>query len=77
MPRLRDVTNSHTHKLCADDEDTVNIICHCLALACKIYSDWGCMSLRPTDIEKVKVDSLIGLTANTRLDIIIYCHKTS
>jgi hypothetical protein len=45
----------------------VHSICHCPALACKSYRIWGSMFLKPEDLEKLRVDSLLSLVANTRL----------
>ena len=62
---------SHTHKpghaerqewpLCGHDkEDTVHTVCHCPVLACKRYRILGWMILKPEDLEKVRVGSLLS-----------------
>jgi hypothetical protein len=45
-----------------DTEDS-----HCPVLACKRYRIWGCMFLKPEDLQKVRVSSLLSLVANTGL----------
>jgi hypothetical protein len=58
-------------RLCGyDKEDSVHIVCHCLVLASKRYSIWGSMLLKPQDLEKVRVGSLLSLVANIGLGLI-------
>jgi hypothetical protein len=42
-------------------EGSVHIVCDCPVLACKIYTIWGSMFLKPEDFEKVRVGNLLGL----------------
>ena len=44
--------------------------CHCLALAYKRYGTLGGMFLTPKDLENMRINGLIILTANTRQGII-------
>ena len=65
----------HTEKqecwLCGyDKEDTVHTVRDCLLLACKIYRIWGSMFLKPEDLEKVRVSSLLSLVAYTGLGLV-------
>jgi hypothetical protein len=58
-------------RLCGyDREDSVHIVCDCPVLACKRYRIWGCMFLKPEDLEKVRVSSLLSLVANTGLGLV-------
>jgi hypothetical protein len=52
-----------------DKEDSVHFVCDCPVLACKRYRIWGNMFLKPEDLEKVRVSSLLSLVANTGLDL--------
>ena len=49
---------------------TVYTVCQCPVLACKRYRNWGCMFLKPEDLEKVRVGSLLSLVANTGLGLV-------
>jgi hypothetical protein len=65
-------TLGHTRRqqswLCGyEKEDSVHIVCDCPVLACKRYRILGCMFLKPEDIEKVRVSSLLSLVANIGL----------
>jgi hypothetical protein len=44
------------------------VVNHCPALACKRYRTLGCMFLKPNDWENIRVNGLISLVANTKLD---------
>ena len=57
-------------RLCGHDkEDSVHIMCDCPVVACKRYRIWGRMFLQHEDLEKVRVDSLLSLVANTGLGL--------
>jgi hypothetical protein len=57
--------------LCGHDkEDSVHIVCDCTVLACKRYRIWGSMFLKPEDLEKVRVSSLLSLVVNTGLGLV-------
>ena len=43
---------------------------HCPVLACKRYRTWGSMFLRPKDLEKLRVGSILSLVANTGLGLV-------
>lgn len=51
-------------------EDSVCIVCHCLALACKRYGILGGMFLTLKDLENMRMNGLIILIDDTRLGII-------
>lgn len=58
-------------RLCGDlKEDSVCIVCHCLALARKRYGTLGGMFLTLKDLENMRMNGLIILVANTRQGII-------
>ena len=69
---------AHSHRLGRTEwqdcrchkEDSVHIVCHCPILACKGYRIWGSMFLRPEDLEKVRVGSLLILVAITGLGLV-------
>jgi hypothetical protein len=44
-------------------EDSVHIVCDCPVLACIRYGTWGCIFLKPEDLENVRVSSLLSLVA--------------
>ena len=58
-------------------EDSVHIVCHCAALACKIYRNLGRVFLTPKGLENMRVNGLINLVANTRLGILKYRGDTT
>jgi hypothetical protein len=59
-------------RLCGyDKEDSVHTVCESPVLACKIYRIRGSMFLRPEDLEKVRVSSLLSLVANTGLLLLL------
>jgi hypothetical protein len=63
-------------RLCGHDkEDSVHIVCDCPVLACKRYRIWGCMFLKPEDLETLKVSSLLSLVANTWLGLVSQSHR--
>ena len=49
---------------------TVYTVCQCPVLACKRYRNWGSMFLKPEDLEKVRMGSLLSLVANTELGLV-------
>jgi hypothetical protein len=49
---------------------TVYTLIDCPVLACKRYKIWGCMFLKPEDLENVRVNSLLSLVANTGLVLV-------
>jgi hypothetical protein len=53
-----------------DKEDTVHTVCDCPVLACKRYRIWGCVFLKPEDLENVRVSSLLSLLAKTGLGLV-------
>jgi hypothetical protein len=53
-----------------DKEDSVHIVCDCPVLACKRYRIYGCMFLKPEDLENVRVSSVLSLVANTGLSLV-------
>jgi hypothetical protein len=58
-------------RLCSyDKEDSVHTVCDCPVLACKRCRIWGNMFLKPKDLEKVSVGSLLSLVANTGLGLV-------
>ena len=72
------LSTAHQHKLghtvglnadyCVDMiKRTVYIVC---APACKRYRNWGSMFLRPEDLQKVRVSSLLSPVANTGLGLV-------
>jgi hypothetical protein len=50
-----------------DKEDSVHTVCDCPVLPCERYKIWSNMFLRPEDLEKVRVNSLLSLVASTEL----------
>jgi hypothetical protein len=63
-------TEQQECQLCQyDKEDSVHIVCHCPILACKRYRIWGSMFLRPEDLKKVRVSSLLSLVGNRGLGL--------
>jgi hypothetical protein len=55
-------------RLCGyDKEDNVHTVCDCPVLACKSCRIWGSMFLKPEDLEKARMGSLLSLVANTGL----------
>ena len=46
-------------------------MCDCPVLACKRYRILGYMFLKPEDLKKVRVSSLLSLVANTGLGLLI------
>jgi hypothetical protein len=65
------VTEWQKCRLCGyDKEDSIHIVCDCFVLACKRYRIWDSMFLKPEDLEKVRVSSLLSLAANTGLDLV-------
>jgi hypothetical protein len=48
----------------------LHIVCHGPELACKKYRTWSSMFLRPSDLQKLRLGSLLSLVANTRLGLI-------
>jgi hypothetical protein len=64
-------TEQQECQLCGyDKEDSVHIVCLCPVLACKRYRIWGIMFLKPEDLEKGRVGSLLSLVANTGLGLV-------
>ena len=62
--------------LCGHDKEaSVHTVCHCPVLACKIYKIWGSMFLKPEDLEKVRMGSLLSLVTNTGLGLVFQPHK--
>jgi hypothetical protein len=58
-------------RLCGYDKGhSVHTVCDCPVLACKRYRIWGSMFLKPEDLEKVRVSSLLSLVANTGLGLV-------
>ena len=58
-------------RLCGCDAgDSVHSLCDCRVLACKRYRIWGNMFLKPEDLEKGRVSSLLCLVANTWLGLV-------
>jgi hypothetical protein len=58
-------------RLCGyDKEDIVHTVCDCSVLARKRYRIWGSMFLKPEDLEKVRMSSLLSLVANTGLGLV-------
>jgi hypothetical protein len=58
-------------RLCGyEKEDSVHIVCDWPVSACKRYRIWGCMFLKPEDLENVRMSSLLSLVANTELGLI-------
>jgi hypothetical protein len=53
-----------------DKKDSVHIVCDCPALPCERYRIWSNMFLKPKNLEKVRVSSLLNLMANTRLGLV-------
>jgi hypothetical protein len=51
-------------------------MCDCPILACKRYRIWGCMFLKPEDLENVKVSSLSSLVASTGLGLVFQPHTS-
>jgi hypothetical protein len=42
-----------------------------MSLPCKIYRIWGSMFLKPEDLHKVRVGSLLSLVANIGLGLVL------
>jgi hypothetical protein len=64
-------TEGQECRLCGyEKEDSVHIVCDCPVLACKRYRTLGYMFLKPEDLKKVRVSSLLSLVANTGLGLI-------
>jgi hypothetical protein len=64
-------TEQQECRLCGHDkEDSVHMVCECPVLACKRYRIWGCRFLKPEDLEKVRVSSLLSLVANTGFGLV-------
>jgi hypothetical protein len=58
-------------RLCGcDKEDSVHFVCDCPVLARKRYRIWGSIFLKPEDLKKVKVSSLLCLVVNTGLGLV-------
>jgi hypothetical protein len=58
-------------QLCGyDKEDSGHIVCDCPVSACRRYRIWGRMFLKPEDLEKGRVSSLLCLLANTGLGLV-------
>jgi hypothetical protein len=63
-------TERQEYQLCGyDKEHSVHSEFHCPVLACKRHSILGIMFLKPEDLEKVRVSSLLSLVANTGLSL--------
>jgi hypothetical protein len=63
-------TEGQECRLCGyEKEDSVHIVCDCPVLAWKRYRIWGSMFLKPEDLQKVRVNSLLSLVANTGLGL--------
>jgi hypothetical protein len=45
-------------------------VCDCPGLACKKYSIWESMFLKPEDLENIRVSSLLSLVVNTGLGLV-------
>ena len=61
-------TEQQERRLCEHDKgDSVHIVYHCPVLACKRYRIWSSRFLKPKDLEKVRVGSLLSLAANAGL----------
>ena len=56
--------------LCGYDKEDSGHVCHCLVLACERYKIWGSMFVKPEDLEKVRVGSLLSLVANTGIGLV-------
>jgi predicted Zn-ribbon and HTH transcriptional regulator len=64
-------TEGQECRLCGyEKEDSVHIVCDCPVLACKRYRIFGCMFLKPDDLQNVWVSSLLILVANTGLGLV-------
>jgi hypothetical protein len=68
-------TWTHTERqkcrLCGyNKEDTVHTVCQCPGLACKRYRFWGSRFLKPEDVEKMRVGSLLSLVDNAGLGLV-------
>jgi hypothetical protein len=64
-------TEGQECRLCGHEkEDSVHIVCDCPVLACKRYRIFGCMFLKPEDLQNVRVSSLLSLVANTGLGLV-------
>ena len=64
-------TERQEYRLCGyATKDSVHIVCDRTVLARKRYRIWGSMFLKPEDIEKVRVGSLLSLVANTGLGLV-------
>jgi hypothetical protein len=63
-------TEGQECRLCGYEKDSIHIVCDCPVLACKRYGILGYIFLKPEDLKKVRVSSLLSLVANTRLGLI-------
>jgi predicted Zn-ribbon and HTH transcriptional regulator len=64
-------TEGQECRLCGyEKEDSVHTVCDCPVLACKRYRIFGCMFLKPEDLQNMRVSSLLSLVANTGLGLI-------
>jgi predicted Zn-ribbon and HTH transcriptional regulator len=64
-------TEGQECRLCGyEKEDSIHIVCDCPVLACKGYRILGYMFLKPEDLKKERVSSLLSLVANTGLGLI-------
>ena len=72
LPYKTGQTERQECRLCGYDKaDSVHIVCDCRVLACKRYGRWGSMFLKPEDLEKVRVGSLLSVVANTGLGLVL------
>jgi predicted Zn-ribbon and HTH transcriptional regulator len=64
-------TEGQECRLCGyEKEDSVHTVCDCPILACKRYRILDYMFLKPEDLKKVRVSSLLSLVGNTGLGLI-------
>jgi hypothetical protein len=64
-------TEGQESRMCGyEKEESVHIVCDCPVLACKRYRIFGCMFLKPEDLQNVRVNSLLSLVANTGLGLV-------
>jgi hypothetical protein len=65
------LTERQECRLCGCDKgDSVHTVCDCPVLTCKRYRILGCMFLKPEDLDKLRVGSLLSLVANTGLGLV-------
>jgi hypothetical protein len=70
-PSISTVTEQQECPLCRyNKEDSVHNSYHCPVLDCERYRIWGSMFLKPEDLDKVRVDSLLSIVANTGLGLV-------